>query len=100
MAVVGEVKNEVVEHRVPRVPRGGGGGLFGLEAPGPRVRARGGGDEVDVAALEGVVVDVCADGLVDGEGLELRVAEDDGLGGLVGCVEGGEGGRRLRGLKT
>jgi len=88
MAVVGEVEDEVAEHRVPRVPRGGRGGLFGLGAPGPRVRARGGGDEVDVAALEGVVVDVCADGLVYGEGLELRVAEDDGLDGLVGCVEG------------
>ena len=88
MAVVGEVEDEVVEHRVPRVLRGGGDGFFGLGAPGSRVRARGRGDEVDVAALEGVVVDVCADGLVDGEGLELRVAEDDGWGGLVGCVEG------------
>lgn len=100
VAVVGDVEDKVVEHRVPRMPRGRGGGLFRLEAPGPRARALGGGDEVNVAALEGVVVDVCADGLVDGEGLELRVAEDDGWGGLVGCVERGKGGRRLRGLKT
>ena len=78
---------------MPRVPRGGGDGLLGLEAPGPRARARGGGDEVNVAALEGVVVDVCADGLVDGEGLELRVAEDDGWGRLVGCVGGRRGER-------
>lgn len=78
------------------MPRGGGGGLFGLEAPGPRARALGWGDEVNVAALEGVVVDVCADGLVDGEGLELRVAEDDGWGGLVGCVEGEKGERDSR----
>ena len=73
---------------MPRVLRGGGDGFFGLGAPGSRVRARSRGDEINVAALEGVVVDVCADGLVDGEGLELRVAEDDGWGELVGCVEG------------
>lgn len=80
------------------MPRGRRGGLFGLEAPGPRARALGGGDEVNVAALEGVVVDVCADGLVDGEGLELRVAEDDGWGGLVGCVEE-EKGEETQGLE-
>ena len=57
------------------------------------MRAWGGGDEVDVAALEGAVVDAYVDGLVDGGGLELRVAEDDGWGGLVGYVEGGEGER-------
>ena len=87
MAVVGKVEDEVVEHRVPRVLWGGRERLVGLEASRPPVWARA-GDEIDVAALEGVVLDVCVDDLVDGEGLELRVAEDDGWGGLVGCVGG------------
>jgi hypothetical protein len=80
------------------VPWGGRERLFGLEVSWPPVRAQA-RDEIDVAALEGVVLDVRVDDLADGEGLELRVAEDDGWGGLVGCVEGGRGERKTQGFE-